>query len=285
MSDLRDKRGDDGLLHLNQRRRQTRAMNQHATTPPAVTRLKVMPPDTGRQAGMSVAILIEDGFDAESIDDQIAALGWDRMLIQPEVIDASAASYWDLIVVASNGKTSAIAPICAQVSRDARQRVLVISRNRDPQVIADALNAGADDYVIVPFDAAECRARMMALVHRSGVPSQPHSQLLWVEPLSRTIGVGSLHTMLSAREWTLLATLIEAEQMPVGAEQIAARLWGTTGRKATLASVVSRLRLRLRAHHIHGIEIMTIRGNGYAIRYDVVDSSLIEAIAHAGTLA
>jgi len=280
MSDPHDPRGGDGLLHLNHKVHQPAAPNHQATTLPAPTRLRIMPTRADAQASAKVALLVDDGERADAVAELIAELGWSVELIRLAELDTSTASYWDLIIIVTNMGATQILQICARASRDVRQRIMVISRHRDPQLIADVLNAGADDYLIAPFDADECRARMNALVHRSGVQSRSHSQhMLWVEPLTRTIGVGSTHTSLSSREWHLLMILIEAQQQPVSAAQLEARIWGTIGHQSTLASIISRLRHRLRANQLYGIDVVTIRNTGYAVRYDSLNSSLLEAIA------
>jgi DNA-binding response OmpR family regulator len=213
---------------------------------------------------------------AESVTGLITSMGWDSELIESSSLGPSTSGDWDLIVIATTDETFPIARTCAQASRDAHQHVLVISSNADPQTIADALNSGADDYVIAPFDIDECRARMRVLVSRSDHASRPHSKLIWIEPMLRTVGIGSLHATLSTREWSLLKILIDAGQEPVAAATIEERLWGGAGRQSTLASVVSRLRTRLESHRLEGIEIVTVRGIGYAIRYQGLDTSLLQ---------
>ena len=272
----RDSRAGDRLLHLDRQIHREFSTSRRVVSRPASAPLRAVPSDRDMTASVTVALLASDQQLAESIAELVAGLGWDRVLIYPADLDPSTSFYWDLIVIATSGDSAQIAPICAQASRNARQRVLVISYNHDPQVIADALNSGADDYLIAPFDADECRARMKMLVKRSGIPSRPHARLLWVEPLLRTIGIGSMHATLSSREWALLAILLEAGQQPVAAARIEEQLWGGAGRQSTLASVVSRLRTRLETHRLEGIEIVTVRSIGYAIRFHGLDISLLQ---------
>jgi DNA-binding response OmpR family regulator len=72
---------------------------------------------------------------------------------------------------------------------------------------------------------------------------------------------------LSPREWAILNALLDARQEYVDSIQLEARLWGESGHHSTLASTISRLRNKLRAHHLVGLEISTARGRGYAARY------------------
>ncbi|MGH9172949.1 MAG: response regulator transcription factor, partial [Vicinamibacterales bacterium] len=211
-----------------------------------------MTPNTTRSP-FRVALLLEEGFPTEPLRGLITAFGWSWHIILADDLDESPATLWDLIIIATDGHSIPVAPICARVSRDARQRILIISRDRTPQSIADALNAGADDYIIAPFDPDECRARMKALIFRSGDPLRSHRHVLWTEPLSRTIGIGERYVSLSPREWNLIVTLLEAEQEPVEPLRLGQRVWGTRGQPSTLASTVSRLRQKLRAHHLDGI--------------------------------
>jgi DNA-binding response OmpR family regulator len=243
------------------------------TTRASVASLRAMRSENYARRNIRVAILTDDRVLSRTIGTLVASMGWDAEVIQPVDLADATSPAWDLIVVATNGETIPIATTCAQASRDARQPVLVVSYNQDPQVIADALNSGADDYVIAPFDASECQARMRVLVKRSETPSRLHTRMVWIEPLLRTIGIGSRYATLSSREWTLLELLIEAKEAPVSAATIEERLWGSAGRQSTLASVVSRLRDRLQSHRLDGIEIVTVRNVGYAVRFDDLDTS------------
>jgi DNA-binding response OmpR family regulator len=243
---------------------------------PAAAALRTVRSEQNARSGVTVALLAGNRMIAVSVTDLITSMGWDCELIESSSLGPTTSTDWDLIVIATTDETYPIARICALASRDSRQHVLVISSNSDSQTIADALNSGADDYVIAPFDIDECRARMRVLVSRSDHASRPHSKLIWIEPMLRTVGIGSQHVTLSMREWSLLKILIDAGQQPVSAAMIEEQLWGGTGRQSTLASVVSRLRTRLEAHKLEGIEIATVRGVGYAIRFQGLDTSLLK---------
>lgn len=265
---------DDDLLHLDRMtHRDIRSHRPMAHQRSDSSSVRTQRAAAGASEAVTVALLADERGLAEMAAELIAAVGWAVDPIDVQDLAAATGQVWDLIVIATDGDSIQIAPACALASRDARQRVLIISHEHDPQIIADALNSGADDYVIAPFDMDECRARMRVLVKRSGIPSQPHSNMLWIEPLLRTVGIGSLHATLSSREWSLLKMLIDADQQPVTAEKIEEQLWGAAGRQSTLASVVSRLRQRLDSHRLTGIEIVTVRGTGYAVRYTGLDTS------------
>ena len=61
-----------------------------------------------------------------------------------------------------------------RVRRDATTPILVLSaRDGEPDKVA-ALENGADDYVTKPFGLPELRARIGALLRRSGGPSADH---------------------------------------------------------------------------------------------------------------
>jgi len=263
----------DRLLRINAQVIDGRPGGRISTASREDAALHTIRPLRGDPHRVSVAILTDASDLAESIIGVVSSMGWESVPIQTADLTASASHIWDLIVVAAVGETFPIPSICAQASRNTRQRVMVVSNNQDPQRIADALNSGADDYLIAPFDADECRARMRMLVKRSGQRSKPHDKLVWIEPLLRTIGIGSRHATLSTREWALLSILIDARQEPVPAATIEEQIWGATGRQSTLASVVSRVRDRLQSRHLTGIEIVTVRGTGYSIRFDDLDTS------------
>ncbi|MCQ9616573.1 response regulator transcription factor [Paenalcaligenes niemegkensis] len=129
------------------------------------------------------------------------------------------------------------------------------------------LNAGADDYMLKPFDMSELEARLRAVLRRSGnVFHQLHHGNLKFEPASRHTVVAGQVLHLSRRESMLLEEMLRVAPRIVIKDLLEERLYSYT-ESVTLNAIealVSRLRRKLAAAGAD-IGIDTVRGVGYRI--------------------
>lgn len=106
--------------------------------------------------------------------------------------------------------------------------VLVITA-RD--AVADrvrGLDAGADDYLVKPFDFDELSARIRALVRRQSGRAEPKVLIgdLRVDLASHEVFLAEVPVALSAREFSLLRALIEQPGVPLSRAQLEERIYG-----------------------------------------------------------
>jgi len=126
------------------------------------------------------------------------------------------------------------------------------------------LDAGADDYLVKPFDLDELSARIRALSRRQGgrvVPLIEHGTLT-LNPVSHEVSLGGTPIILSAREYALLATLLERPGMPLSRSQLEDSIYGygEEVESNTVEVYIHSLRRKL------GQEwIVNVRGVGYLI--------------------
>ena len=87
--------------------------------------------------------------------------------------------------------------------------IILTARDQISDRIA-GLNAGADDYLVKPFDLSELSARVSAVARRYSGNPNPQIQLgeLHINLSDRTIRRANTLIDLSAREWALFETLI-----------------------------------------------------------------------------
>jgi DNA-binding response OmpR family regulator len=143
-------------------------------------------------------------------------------------------------------------------------RVLIVTA-RD--AVADrvaGLDAGADDYLVKPFSLDELGARMRALLRRDIAREDNvlRNGDIALDPAARTVMRGSVPVELSAREFALLAALLERPGTALSKSQLEERLygWGEEVESNTVEVHVHNLRKKLGADAIR-----TIRGVGYVI--------------------
>lgn len=132
------------------------------------------------------------------------------------------------------------------------------------------LELGGDDYLVKPFQAAELKARIRALLRRSGIISLEQSlKYRGIELLEREkdILVDAQPVKLTLKQYELLEYLIQNKGKILTREQIFDRIWGFDS-DTTIAIVevfVHHLRKKLEPFQYHK-DIQTIRGIGYMLK-------------------
>ena len=148
-------------------------------------------------------------------------------------------------------------------------------RNRVPLIILTAhdqisdriegLNAGADDYLVKPFNLDELSARIAAVQRRYGQNPSPGLTLgsLAIHVAERRVAVEGRPVDLSSREWAVLDCLASRPGAIVGKDRIEEALYafGSEIESNTVEVYVSRLRKKLGRD-----AVVTVRGVGYRLR-------------------
>jgi len=129
------------------------------------------------------------------------------------------------------------------------------------------LNAGADDYLVKPFDLSELSARVSAVSRRYSGNPNPLVRLgeLRIDTVARSVMRGDMHVDLTASEWALLEALIQHPGMIVSRARLEDRLYSFSEEigSNTIEVHMSRLRKKLGADVIE-----TLRGLGYRLKRD-----------------
>lgn len=128
------------------------------------------------------------------------------------------------------------------------------------------LDAGADDYLVKPFEMQELEARARALIRRSRAD---RAKAIRLGPLELTIGeprvlLDGAPIDLTAREYTLLELLAMRSGRVVNKAHIGSRLAGSGEAlsDAAIEVAIHRLRRRLEPYDLH---VRTVRGFGYLL--------------------
>lgn len=129
----------------------------------------------------------------------------------------------------------------------------------------EGLNAGADDYLVKPFDLDELLARIAALLrrrHGRAITRIRRGDLV-IDPEGRTVHRDDMLITLSAREFSILEILLNNTGRIVGRSQIEDHVYDWSGENIesnTIEVHISALRRKLGKDLIR-----TVRGLGYMI--------------------
>ena len=141
--------------------------------------------------------------------------------------------------------------------------LIVTARDAVADRIA-GLNAGADDYVLKPFDLDELIARVRALLRRHAGGSSPLLEcgVLALDPVRKEVRLKGELVHLSAREFALLEALLLRPGAVLSREQLEDSVYGWTQEIGSNAIEVHLHNLRRKL----GAEtIRNVRGVGYKV--------------------
>ena len=150
--------------------------------------------------------------------------------------------------------------------RAARLRIPVLiatARDAVEQRIA-GLDAGADDYILKPYDLGELLARVRALLRRAAGRAEPvyEHKGVAINPATREATVDGRPVLLSAREWAVLEPLIARPGTVLSRAQLEEKIFGFDDSIASNAVEV----------YVHGLRkklgaqvIQNVRGLGYLV--------------------
>ena len=150
--------------------------------------------------------------------------------------------------------------------RAAKLRIPVLiatARDSVEQRIA-GLDAGADDYILKPYDLGELLARVRALLRRAAGRAEPVYEHLGVtlNPATREATVNGQPVLLSSREWAVLEPLIARPGAVLSRAQLEEKIFGFDDSIASNAVEV----------YVHGLRkklganlIQNVRGLGYLV--------------------
>jgi len=149
-------------------------------------------------------------------------------------------------------------------ARKDRTPVLIVTARDAVQDRVRGLDAGADDYLVKPFDLDELSARMRSLLRRSAGRAEPVIEHLGVafDPATRSDAGRHNPVALSARELAVLQALLERPGAVLSRAQLEERLygWGEEIESNTVEVYIHGLRRKLGTDFIR-----TVRGVGYMV--------------------
>ena len=198
-----------------------------------------------------------EGYEVRTAGDGVTALDEAHAFLPDLVVLDLGLPRLDGIDVAKTLRESDDVPILMLTARDALEARV------------EGLDAGADDYLVKPFERQELLARLRALLRRR--PPRGAAPLvvgdLRLNPDTHEVERGERAVELTQREFELLEYLMRNERIVVSRQRLLDEVWGydpfsTTN---TIEVFVSNLRRKLEASGEPRL-LHTIRGAGYVLR-------------------
>ena len=149
-------------------------------------------------------------------------------------------------------------------ARQQRTPVLIATARDSVQQRIEGLDAGADDYVLKPYDLDELLARLRALSRRASGRAEPVYEYkgVSINPATREVSVGGQAVILSAREWAVLEPMLARPGLVLSRKQLEEKLysWKDEISSNAVEVYIHGLRKKLGTHLIQNV-----RGVGYTV--------------------
>jgi DNA-binding response OmpR family regulator len=148
--------------------------------------------------------------------------------------------------------------------------ILLLTSQDNSSARVQGLDAGADDYVVKPFDQAELVARMRALVRRGS--TNPFPLLTWgdliLNPSTCEVSYQGQNLALTTKEYELLELMMRDSQHVFSTDELLDHLWSSEKfpSEATVRSHIRRVRNKLVAIGAPQDFIATLHGRGYYLK-------------------
>jgi DNA-binding response OmpR family regulator len=179
--------------------------------------------------------------------------------------------------------------LCRQLRSKGYQKAILLLTAKDSNSdIVQGLDAGADDYIVKPYDLSALMARIRALLRRGSSPVT--TVLTWgdlcLNPVSGEVSYGENLLSLTPKEYSLLELFLRNPQRVFSRSAIIDRLWSWDGSPAESAVTVhiKELRQKLKTGGMTEEIIETVYGLGYRLKSPPEEKALRESVAGRGSV-
>ena len=161
--------------------------------------------------------------------------------------------------------------VCRRVRANSNVPILMLTARDDDIDKIVGLEMGADDYLTKPFNPRELVARVRAILRRAipaadGPPSNEVRRVgdVTIDPSSREVTVGGVRVQLRTKEFDLLLTLADHQNIVLSRDQLLDLVWGYDfyGQTRTVDVHIAHLREKISDS---SVSIETVWGMGYKL--------------------
>lgn len=225
-----------------------------------------------RVAGQRVLIVEDDEEIAGALSRTLAREGYAPACAGTvaAALEQIAAEHWDAIILDLGLPDGDGLDIARSVRATSETPILMVTARDEVSARVTGLDAGADDYLVKPFDRAELLARLRALLRRSQPPAGSEAEIvvadLVIDPARRSVRRGVRVVPATPLEFELLLYLGRRGGAPVSREELLEHVWhhDPTEPTNTVEVFVSNLRRKLESGGEPRL-LRTVRGAGYAL--------------------
>ena len=231
-----------------------------------VRRVLVVDDDDGVRTAVTWAFEA-DGFEVLAVDNGLSAM---------ETIDGEVLSLVVLdLSLPGLGGLDILRRLRANESRNGQRHLpIIVLSGRDSETDRIiGLDLGADDYLVKPFSPGELAARARSVLRRSAeqaggasAPFTPVGNGVEVDRTSRSVWVDGKSIELAAKEFDLLAYLVEHPRRACRRSELLAAVWSSDSdwqNESTVTEHVYRLRTKIETDPQNPKWLRTVRAVGY----------------------
>jgi DNA-binding response OmpR family regulator len=158
--------------------------------------------------------------------------------------------------------------VCRRVRANSNVPILMLTARDDDIDKIVGLEMGADDYLTKPFNPRELVARVRAILRRTSGATSASDEVrqigeVTIDPKSREVMVGKTRVPLRTKEFDLLLTLADHQNIVLSRDQLLDLVWGYEfyGQTRTVDVHIAHLREKLG----DSLSIETVWGMGYKL--------------------
>lgn len=168
--------------------------------------------------------------------------------------------------------------LCRQMRSDGLQTpIMLLTGLSCPHEKAVGLDAGADDYMIKPFDEEELTARIRALLRRGKIKSPPILKWgsLMLDPKGYEVSYKKQLIPLTPKEYALLELFLRNTHQVFSCSMILDHLWSyeDAPTEEAVRTHIKGLRMKLKAAGVSSNIIETVYGIGYRLHSQVEEEA------------
>ncbi len=224
-------------------------------------------------------VVDDDDLVLSVLEATFASQGWQvvAMTSVAAALQAAAREPFDLIVLDIMLPDGNGIACCREIRALTDRPIVMLTARQSTAEKVEALDAGADDYVVKPFDPDELSARVRAQLRRAetrrspaGGPLTVKVGPLFLDRVRKDATLGGAPLGLSQREFEVLFQLGQTPGQAVRKERLLQAIWGEDDDVSDklLAVTIHRLRQKLESDPMSPARLVTVRGFGYRLNPD-----------------